>query len=317
MVDCAGEGRRRRGGLALLWRDDINIRVSSFSGNHIDVIIEDEKYGEWRFSGVYGFPEEENKYKTGLLMNDLAAAHNLPWLCGGDFNLMMMASEKLGGGDFKVQEAEILRSAVEICGFEDLGYIGHDYTWTNNRGGEDNIQERLDRFFANERWRGLFAGTFVTHLPKRKSNHLPLVLCMKESRGSVEKRSKRKLFRFEAMWLREEESTNVVSAAWRRGEDASMNLSRTANKLSVWSRKVFGNTAKEIRECQHKMKALMEVTQTQEVVQQMRILDSKMDELESREEVYWQQRSRQVWLQSGDKNTAFFHNKAKHREHRN
>lgn len=38
-VNCEGEGRRRSGGLALLWQDPILIQLRSFSINHIDVQV--------------------------------------------------------------------------------------------------------------------------------------------------------------------------------------------------------------------------------------------------------------------------------------
>ena len=134
VVDCEGEGRKRKGGLVLLWKPEINIQLTSMSSNHIDVIVEDVQKGDWRFTGMYGFPEEDNKVKTGMLLKTLARASVMPWLCGGDFNLMMMSNEKQGGDDFKVAEASILRSAVETCEFVDMGYIGYDFTWSNNRG---------------------------------------------------------------------------------------------------------------------------------------------------------------------------------------
>ena len=74
--------------------------------------------------------------------------------------------------------------------------------------------------------------------------------------------------------------------AWNKGEDAKHNLVRTANQLSVWSRKTFGNTAKEIRKCQQQMKELMEQEPNVDVVERMRAIDARMEELERREEVY-------------------------------
>lgn len=50
---------------------------------------------------MYEFPKEENKIKTGALMEALARAPTVPWLCGGDFHLMLMAHEKKGGEEFK------------------------------------------------------------------------------------------------------------------------------------------------------------------------------------------------------------------------
>ncbi|KAL2926896.1 Ephrin receptor 1 [Bienertia sinuspersici] len=81
---------------------------------------------------------------------------------------MLTLSDKQGGGNFKTHEADILREAIRECNFIDLGNIGHDYTWSNNQGGDQNLQEGLDRFFANEEWKERFPGAYVTYLDKRK-----------------------------------------------------------------------------------------------------------------------------------------------------
>ena len=45
------------GGLALMWRQECNLEVQSFSPNHINAIITESWYGfKLRFSGVYGHP---------------------------------------------------------------------------------------------------------------------------------------------------------------------------------------------------------------------------------------------------------------------
>ena len=316
-VDCVGEGRKRRGGVALLWGEEIDVSINNFSFNHIDAQITSDEQGMWRFTGVYGHPEEDQKLKTGLLFEYLFKDQNEPWLCGGDFNLMMMSHEKQGGNDFRVNEAEILRKVVRDCNFEDLGYIGHDYTWTNNRGGEQNIQERLDRFLATPAWREKFPGTFVTHLSKRKLDHLPILCCARKLVDVTPKKRKCRLFRFEEMWLRDEHCEVVIENAWPGGGDFVSKMAQTTKKLGTWGRSKFGDFLKELADCRAKMENLMKETQTENVIAQMKALDYRMDELESREEMYWKQRSRQSWLQHGDKNTTFFHAKAKQRETRN
>lgn len=58
-VGCIG----RSGGLAVWWRDGIDVSVRPWSQYHIDAKIEFEGK-TWRFSGIYGEPRKELRGKT-------------------------------------------------------------------------------------------------------------------------------------------------------------------------------------------------------------------------------------------------------------
>uniref|UniRef100_A0A803MWZ9 Uncharacterized protein n=1 Tax=Chenopodium quinoa TaxID=63459 RepID=A0A803MWZ9_CHEQI len=199
---------------------------------------------------------------------------------------MLTSNEKKGGRDFNLAQAEILRNAIDVCELEDIGYVGHDYTWTNNRDEEKNVQERLDRFLANNEWRNFFVGSFVSHLSKRNSDHLPLLLCISEGVGKPKKKKFRKRYKFEEMWLRDESCRDILRM---RG------------------------IVVELKDCRARMEELMREEQSDEIIAQMRALD----EFERREDLFWRQRSRQDWLRDGDKNTPFFHQKESQRKERN
>lgn len=47
------------------------------------------------------------------------------------------------------------------------------------------------------------------------------------------------------------------------------------------------------------------------------MMEDELSKLLEKEEAYWRQRSRAIWLKEGDKNTSFFHNKANQRQKRN
>ncbi|KAL2940033.1 hypothetical protein RDABS01_001415, partial [Bienertia sinuspersici] len=204
------------------------------------------------------FPRRTKK-QSGVLLRFLKSESEKPWLIGGDFNLMVESTEKKGGGVFDVNEADILRSAVQACDLVDMGFVGYEFTWSNNIGGEGNIQERLDRFLANGLWKAMYPGSFVTHLTKRRSDHLPLLMSVAGPMNYRKDKKKRKLFRFEEMWLRDEQSEVVVNNAWHIGGGVEEKLRRKASELSSWSKVTFGDFAKQMRECKTQMQTLMEV----------------------------------------------------------
>lgn len=103
------------------------------------------------------------------------------------------------------------------------------------------------------------------------------------------------------MWLHEDASAEVVHEVWKRGVDVGVNISCTASELMRWRKKVFGNTTNEIRVCQNHMKELTEKQSVVDVIQQIKNVDARMEELERMEEVYWHQRSKQNWIQDKKK----------------
>ena len=55
--------RGRSGGVALLWTREINLKIKSFTGNHIDAIVrETENNSKWRIIVFNGHPETHRRY---------------------------------------------------------------------------------------------------------------------------------------------------------------------------------------------------------------------------------------------------------------
>uniref|UniRef100_A0A803MB58 DUF4283 domain-containing protein n=1 Tax=Chenopodium quinoa TaxID=63459 RepID=A0A803MB58_CHEQI len=97
--------------------------VECLNSGSSDKVLENEERNKKRVAAMTDF------CVAGPTQRALGAAQGGPWLCGGDLNLMLQSCEKLGGHDFCDEEADILREAVNFCQLEDLGYIGHNYTW--------------------------------------------------------------------------------------------------------------------------------------------------------------------------------------------
>lgn len=60
---------------------------------------------------------------------------------------------------------------IDKKGLIDLQFSGNPFTWSNKREGFANIKERLDRAFANERWRLIFPRAAVHNLLASTSDH--------------------------------------------------------------------------------------------------------------------------------------------------
>ncbi|XP_075074436.1 uncharacterized protein LOC142162033 [Nicotiana tabacum] len=78
----------------------------------------------------------------------LASDMKLPWLVGGDFNVVLGEEEKIGGLPVYPPEYEDFIFCVNSCGLFDLGYKGSPFTWWNGRPNEECIFKRLDRILT-------------------------------------------------------------------------------------------------------------------------------------------------------------------------
>ena len=50
----------RGGGLAFLWKNDMNVTVFNTSNRYIDAVIDHGMNDAWRFTGFYGDPNTAN-----------------------------------------------------------------------------------------------------------------------------------------------------------------------------------------------------------------------------------------------------------------
>ena len=83
------------GGLVLLWRGNVQLRVVSSSLNHVDAIINEGRDNTWRFTRFYGAPETSNRHITWNLLRNLNAQFDFPWLCSGDFKEILKSHDKM------------------------------------------------------------------------------------------------------------------------------------------------------------------------------------------------------------------------------
>lgn len=80
VVDRVGIG----GGLALWWKEEVDIHIRSYSKFHIDAWIGNQISS--RITLFYGSPYTQLRHRSWDLLATLADMSDQPWLVFGDFN---------------------------------------------------------------------------------------------------------------------------------------------------------------------------------------------------------------------------------------
>nr|XP_016471225.1 PREDICTED: uncharacterized protein LOC107793393 [Nicotiana tabacum] len=236
----------------------------------------------------------------------------MPWIVGGDFNVVLHEDEKIGGLPVYPPEYEDFALCVNSCGLFDIGYNGSPFTWWNGRPNDQCIFKRLDRIFVNLSYQNLFPNIEVQYLIRTCSDHAPLLMsCGHEAMQFV------KHFKFLNFWATHDTFTEVVRQKWVTnfiGDPFLMfkqKLKRLKSTLSQWSKLTFGDIFKQlaIREDIVRVKEIL--FEEEPTIQNRIVLQQAHAELKkylSIEEQYWKQKAGLNWFAEGDRNTRCFHN---------
>ena len=76
----------RRGGLAMLWNNDVDLHIQTYTENHIDTFIFTDRNSPWRITRFYGKSEKQLCHETLDLLKHIKSRSLAPWSCIGDYN---------------------------------------------------------------------------------------------------------------------------------------------------------------------------------------------------------------------------------------
>lgn len=193
--------------------------IKSYSRNHIDIIVQYTRLGDWRLTGFYGHPKVTRRRTSWNLIRNLFENSNLPWCILGDFNDILAAEEKKGRVERQNWLISGFRQAIQDVGLVDVPTEGYFFTWFKSLRTDRVVEEKLDGAISNSDWSMLFQEAKVKRLTVSTSDHYPILLCCEVN--SMQDRP-HKGFKFENYWLTEPEFNNFVMEQWHKDENENI-----------------------------------------------------------------------------------------------
>ncbi|XP_074346844.1 uncharacterized protein LOC141685649 [Apium graveolens] len=308
-IDAQGHG----GGLALMWKNGGAVQILQSCNNFIDFEVSHEQTGKWRYTGYYGIPQRNRRMESWNMLRQLAASSILSWCIIGDFNDIISMEEKRGGQRQPRRLMEGFFDAIMSCGLHDLGFSGDMFMWERSRGAHRWIQERLDKGMATNLWIEMFPLAEVKVIEVTTSDHFPLLLQL--HRQVFMKCGSR--FKFENMWIGEQECRNIVKDCWEGDGGVLMGkimkcclrMEECGGGLVREMKVQLGRYRKEMQHWRSRRDRMGIQKYNTARWHYMKLLEKK--------EIFWRQRAKQYWLRDGEKNTTFFHKFASTRKEHN
>lgn len=287
------------GGLALFWKKEVLLTVKEGSRNFIDTCLQLDKEPV-HVTFVYGEPE---KAKRKDLWNLLSTKHidpNQSWMLTGDFNELVDISEKVGGPIRPEGSFCDFRSFLNGNDLYDLQHTGNSLSWRGTRHTHI-VLCRLDRVLINCAWAERYPASYCEYLSFEGSDHRPVITRLEPPR-----KRKGKLFRYDRSLLGNPDVKNLVASAWYSNRPCTVKNQIDSCRLSIskWMKENHLNNQKKIQDLKRKLEDLMSSPTGSE--SEIKKINCELKTVYQREELYWKQRSRVLWLSLGDKNSHFF-----------
>lgn len=149
------------------------------------------------------------------------------------------------------------------------------------------------------------------------SDHSPILFLGKPKSPSLPRP-----FRFHSMLLRDKSCEEIILNRWAKpyrvnGNNIDRTLYLLGKDLTRWNKLSLRKVDEVIAETRLQIERLRNKDSNLVSVETEIKLNKKLNEYLCREEELWKQKSKELWLKEGDKNTKFFHSSTINRRKNN
>lgn len=220
------------GGLAILWKEWLQLEVISSCNNYFDTrIFYEGNYSYATF--VYGNTDKRRRKQTWDYLSSLALIRDSAWLVTGDFNDITNNSEKEGGQERSEASFSDFRTFLSEGDLYDLQHCGESLSWKGKRGTHD-VKCRLDRALANSSWSETYPSGRCEYLRFESSDHRPLVTFSEPLR-----RKRKGIFRYDRRLNKNKEVELLVKDTWLKNAHLKVKqkIDSCRRAIILWSKK--------------------------------------------------------------------------------
>ncbi|KAL4278534.1 hypothetical protein GQ457_03G023770 [Hibiscus cannabinus] len=297
-VECHGFS----GGIWLMWDDSVDIVILKISNQfiHFKVTVATGNVS-FLMTAVYASPCSSKCKSLWPQLAALNPGNNVPWLIGGDFNVILSGDERTGGANVHSGGSRLFSDFLFTQGMNDMGFRGPPFTWS--RG---SLSQRLDRCVVNSLWSASFVTSYVVHLDRLGSDHRPLL----GSLGDVGLTACNRPFCFIEAWQTHPQFKEFLCHTWSPKASWSDNVAKFHSDLEIWNKEVFGHLGNRKRRLRARLRGIDRALMTRhsDYLRELAVvLRSELEVVMTQEESFWRQKACSRWVLQGDRNTKFFH----------
>ncbi|XP_031105341.1 uncharacterized protein LOC116010192 [Ipomoea triloba] len=294
------------GGIWVFWNSTLHVTVVHTHPQFVLLQVHRMNQAPWHYAIVYGSPTQHLRRRLWSELTMAKRGITGPCLIARDFNSVVNQDETNNYSAFSSQRSSDFVHWIQSEGLVDLGFSGPRYTWTKGLSVGHAKAARLDRALCNLSWRNQFPEATVTHLPRISSDHTPLLIRLSDAAFTL----RRPEFKFQAAWLTSRQFPEVVHRTWNNNRTLYENIPVLTTELSKWNREVFRDINRRKKIVLARLGGVQTRLSNQRhggLAKLEKKLTEEYQEILYQEELMWFQRSREDWIVSGDRNTAYYH----------
>ncbi|XP_026429281.1 uncharacterized protein LOC113325274 [Papaver somniferum] len=193
-----------KGNIWLFWNSSLSKPVVVSSSSQAITV----KVGDVMVTGIHAACITVDRRDLWEELMDISQM-NYPWMIIGDFNVLLIYEEKVGGRRQLRVSMQDFRDCLESCNLIQATRNGIKFSWCNNRAGKKRILCDLDKAFYNLKWLEKFDGWSYKVGVTSTSDHGPLF-------GYVVNIGKpvNAPFKYQPIWASHPGFLEVIKDAW-------------------------------------------------------------------------------------------------------